>query len=444
MKTERARVGRHGDPIRTVALLATPAAIGGALAAELAGVSGLTVPILGVALGSAVIPWLRSGRARGEIRGEVAGPVVSTAGRALDVADLTDIRGEQAPTRKEAVRPETPSVGSSSAIPEMKDRTGMRIGRYTLEQRLAVGGMGEVWRASHDTLLRPAALKLIRPQAGKKVAGGERLERFRREAMITSSLTSPHTVDLFDFGFEGTTLYLAMELLDGMSLRQLVETHGPIDEARLVYLLRQCCHSLIEAHESGVVHRDIKPENILITRAGRDHDFVKIIDFGLVKQLARGAGRGTLSGDEPAPGRELTAIGARPGTPGYMAPEQIGGDAVDQRADIYALACVAYFALTGQPVFEGTEDSQLMFAHMAEEPEPPSTRLGRAVHPGLEAVIMRCLAKNPLARPMTMEALDDALAALSFPSPWNAARSREWWAAHPRPDKPAPTRKPTG
>lgn len=303
-----------------------------------------------------------------------------------------------------------------------------RIGRYTLEERLAVGGMGEIWRARHDTLLRPAALKVIRPASGQKTPSPERLERFRREAMVTSSLTSPHTVDLFDFGLEDGTLYLAMELLDGLSLRELVETHGPLPEARVAYLMRQACHSLIEAHESGVVHRDIKPENLLVTRAGRDHDFIKVIDFGLVKQLAIGRTRGTLTGEGQAPGRELTAIGARPGTPGYMAPEQFGGDGIDQRADIYALACVAYFALTAQPVFEGTEDGQLMFAHMVVEPDPPSARLGHPIHTGLEAVVMRCLAKNPLDRPHTMAALDAALAELRFEPDWTAEDARRWWA----------------
>jgi serine/threonine protein kinase len=365
-------------------------------------------------------------------------PVPAVLGGALGLAlasVLLAIRGVATPSpRPQTPAPETiaePTGDKSTQPPTSDGPPGLasRIGRYTLEERLAVGGMGEVWRASHDTLLRPAALKVIRAKPGQKTPSRESLERFRREAMVTSSLTSPHTVDLFDFGVEGATLYLAMELLDGMSLLELVEKHGPLAEARVVYLLRQACHSLIEAHEMGVVHRDIKPENLLLTRAGRDHDFVKVIDFGLVKQLAVGRTRGTLTGERQAPGRELTAIGARPGTPGYMAPEQIEGDGIDQRADIYALACVAYYAVTGHPVFEGTEDGQLMFAHMAVDPDPPSERIGRPLHPGFEAVIMRCLAKNPLSRPHTMAAMDQALAELDFDDPWTPEQARRWWAA---------------
>ena len=334
-----------------------------------------------------------------------------------------------APPSLDPVAPSVPAAAPSST-PTI-DQTGIRIGRYTLEERLAVGGMGEVWRASHDTLIRPAALKIIRrPPTEDKARDKEWIERFRREAMVTGSLSSPHTVDLYDFGVEGNVLYLAMELLDGMNLHALVETHGPLEEARVAFLLRQACHSLIEAHEGGIVHRDLKPENLLITRAGRDHDFLKVIDFGLVKQLTSGPTKGRhLTGQMAAV--QLTALGARPGTPGYMAPEQIGGNVVDQRADIYALACVAYYALTGKPVFEGSEDAQLMFAHMEVDADRPSERLGRPIHRGLEDVIMRCLAKNPLQRPESMLALDDALAALVFDPPWTQARARQWWAAHP-------------
>jgi eukaryotic-like serine/threonine-protein kinase len=243
--------------------------------------------------------------------------------------------------------------------------------------------------------------------------------------MVTGSLTSPHTVELYDFGVAGGVLYLAMELLEGLTLQALVERFGPLEEARVAYFMRQACHSLIEAHEGGVVHRDLKPANLLVSRAGRDLDFLKVIDFGLVKEMAMGPGKRRLTGAES--GQELTALGARPGTPGYMAPEQIGGSPIDQRADIYALACVAYFALTGKPVFVATQEAQLMFAHAEADAEPPSQRLGRPVHAGLEALIMRCLAKNPLKRPQSMLELDEALAELRFDEPWSPARARKWW-----------------
>jgi serine/threonine-protein kinase len=221
-------------------------------------------------------------------------------------------------------------------------------------------------------------------------------------------------------------VYLAIEMLEGLTLRALVERYGPLDEARVAYFMRQACHSLVEAHEGGVVHRDLKPDNLLVSKAGRDLDFLKVIDFGLVKELASGPSKRRLTG--PLGGAELTALGARPGTPGYMAPEQIGGSPADQRADIYALACVAYFALTGQQVFVGSDSSQLMFAHLEGDAQAPSARLGRPLHAGLEELVMRCLAKNPLKRPQSMLELDEALAELRFEPPWTPARARRWWA----------------
>jgi serine/threonine-protein kinase len=271
-------------------------------------------------------------------------------------------------------------------------------------------------------------LKLIRRHAcGDAVKDQELMERFRREAVATANLTSPHTVDLYDFGVEGQTLYIAMELLEAASLGGIINKFGPFEESRAVFLLRQACHCLIEAHDNALVHRDIKPDNLLITRAGRDNDFLKVIDFGLVKELSGVTGKRRSTGISRQV--QLTAYGARPGTPGDMAPEQIGGNDIDQRADIYALACVAYFAVTGVPVFEGSADAQLMFAHMQIEPEKPSARAGREIHAGLEAVIMRCLAKDPAARPQSMEELDKALAALEFDPPWSQERAHAWWTA---------------
>jgi serine/threonine-protein kinase len=292
-------------------------------------------------------------------------------------------------------------------------------------KRLGIGGMGEVWRAEHDTLARPAALKVIKRQAlSDPKLEQELLERFRKEAEVTARLSSPHTVVLYDFGVtDDGALYYAMELLEGLSMLAIVQRHGPMGEARVAFLMRHACHSLIEAHERGLVHRDLKPENLFVAHLGRDRDFLKVLDFGLVKEL---------DSHEPVAGKrprqQLTVAGARPGTPGFMAPEQIVGTAsIDQRADIYALGCVMFHALTGSPVFAGDVEAQLLFAHVDVDPETPSQRVGRPLHPGLEAVVMRCLAKDPSARPQTMEAVDELLAALSFERPWSQARARRWW-----------------
>ncbi len=300
------------------------------------------------------------------------------------------------------------------------------VGRYRLVRKLGVGGMGEVWRAEHDTLARPAALKLIKRQRLEDpTLEKEILERFRMEAEVTARLMSPHTVVLYDFGVtEAGVLYYAMELLDGMSVHQLVERYGPLDEARATFLLRQACHSLIEAHDAGLVHRDLKPENLFVAHLGRDEDFLKVLDFGLVKELDTAP----LDPRDKRPRQQLTIAGARPGTPGFMAPEQISGAApIDQRVDVYALGCVAYYMLTGTAVFQGKVAAQVLFAHVDTEPDPPSLRVGHPLHSGLEQIVLRCLAKDPAARP-TMESLDELLATLAFDPPWSQARARHWWA----------------
>ena len=414
---------RSGRMLGIITASGTALLIAVALLAHFAGiglVAPLTLALLAVALllaaTTVVVVMQRQGTSN-----DASGSDAGSATRESELA-TAGVAPELARARASLERPQR----QPTLVPD-GDKTGIVIGKYTLEERVAAGGMGEVWRASHETLIRPTALKLVRHPGGEnKLREAEWIERFRREAIITGNLSSPHTVELYDFGVEGKTLYLAMELLEGMEIRTMVERYGPLGDARAAFLLRQACHSLIDAHESGIVHRDIKPENLFVAKVGRDADFLKVIDFGLVKELAKGPGKArSLTGT--AGGIQLTAIGARPGTPGYMAPEQIDGSAVDQRADIYALACVAYFALTGQPVFEGSQEAQLMFAHVEVEPMPPSERAQRSIHQGLEDVVMRCLSKNPLKRPPTMLALDDALAELTFPEPWSQAKAREWW-----------------
>jgi eukaryotic-like serine/threonine-protein kinase len=267
------------------------------------------------------------------------------------------------------------------------------LGSYRLGELLGRGGMGEVYLATHRMLARPAAIKLIRPEALAGEDGAKAqlaTARFRREAEAAARLKSPHTVQLYDFGVtdEGR-LYLVMELLEGLDLDSLVRRDGPLPAARVVHILRQVCESLEEAHDAGLVHRDIKPANIHLGRVGREPDFVKVLDFGLVKSV-EGTG-----GDDPL----ATIAGMTLGTPAYMAPEMVQSEAIDGRADLYSLGCVAYFLLTGELVFQGDTAIQTMFMHMQQEPVPPSERTQNPIPPALERLILTCLAKQPDDRP---------------------------------------------
>jgi serine/threonine-protein kinase len=297
------------------------------------------------------------------------------------------------------------------------------MGSYHLGELLGRGGMGEVYRATHRMLARPAAIKLIRPE----MLGAENgeppqvtLQRFRREAEAAANLRSPHTVELYDFGVTGDqTMYFVMELLDGMDLHTLVHTHGPLPAERAIYILRQACASLEEAHARGLVHRDIKPANIHVGRLGLQHDFVKVLDFGLVKSMASAANvEQSLA----------TAAGLTPGTPAYMSPEMVLGEAVDARADIYALGCVGYYLLTGAMVFESSSVVQTIAMTLRDEPVPPSQRTKNPIPPALEQLVLACLAKKRDDRPPSAAELSARLAAIET-APWGEEQARGWWDA---------------
>ena len=295
------------------------------------------------------------------------------------------------------------------------------MGSYQLGELLGRGGMGEVYKATHRMLARPAAIKLIRPEmigARDPAAAELAVTRFRREAQVAANLRSPHTVELYDFGVtDDQTLYFVMELLDGMDLDTLVRQHGPLPAGRVVHVLTQACASLDEAHVRGLVHRDIKPANIHVGRLGLVCDFVKILDFGLVKPIADRSLDETLA----------TQAGLIVGTPGYMAPEMVLSDTVDGRADLYALGCVAYYLLTGQQVFDGDTPMKIMAKHLQEPPIPPSQRAQIAVPPKLEQVVLACLAKKPEDRPRSAAELARLLAAADV-EPWTSEQAAEWWA----------------
>ena len=312
------------------------------------------------------------------------------------------------------------------------------MGSYRLVEKLGEGGMGEVWRAEHRMLARGAAIKLIRPAAlGAADAGRARemVKRFEREAQATAALRSPHTIEVYDYGVAGdSTFHYVMELLEGYSLQVLVDRFGPVPPGRAVRLLRQACHSLAEAHANGLVHRDVKPANMFVCRLGLDLDFVKVLDFGLVKL------QGAVARDAEA----LTVEGAFTGTPAYMPPEvALGAEVVDGRADLYALGCVAYWLLTGHRVFETGNAMQMVVDHVRTRPSPPSERTRLAIPPALEAIVLRCLEKDPERRPATASDLSRELAALGIEGTWTEEHAAAWWKDHaPQPSAPASGTKP--
>jgi eukaryotic-like serine/threonine-protein kinase len=311
------------------------------------------------------------------------------------------------------------------------------MGSYRLVERLGKGGMGEVWRAKHRMLARPAAIKLIRPEVlGAKDPDTREmlLRRFEREAQATALMRSSHTMELYDFGMtDDGTFYYVMELLDGFDLNELVERFGPLPAERAVHMLRQVCASLAEAHEAGLIHRDVKPANLYACRYGREVDFIKVLDFGLVKQ-----GRAPEEGAD-----KLTAADISPGgTPAFMSPEQALGDGeVDGRSDIYALGCVAYWLLTGSLVFKGTTPMETIVLHVNREPEPPSRRTTRPVPADLEGIVLACLAKDPADRPQTADELAMRLGSVRVGEEWTPLRAKEWWDTN-RPASPAGAAEP--
>jgi hypothetical protein len=297
------------------------------------------------------------------------------------------------------------------------------LGSYRLEEKLGEGGMGEVWRARHRMLARPAAIKLIRRSGGDGRAGAseEALRRFEREAQVIARLRSPHTVELFDFGMaEDGAFYYVMELLDGLDADSLLRRFGPTPPERTIYLLRQVCHSLSEAQSCGLVHRDIKPANIFLCRYGEEYDFVKVLDFGIVRPTR-----------EP---RDTSPVHTREnavhGTPAFIAPEQAMGAEVDGRADIYATGCVAYWLLTGQFVFTAETPMGLLLAHAHTPPTPPSARTELPIPRALDDLVVSCLAKDPANRPQSARELSLRLAEVEGASAWTQDRAREWWATH--------------
>ncbi|NOT08137.1 MAG: serine/threonine protein kinase [Gemmatimonadales bacterium] len=322
-------------------------------------------------------------------------------------------------------------VGVATVISGVVMRLGRHVtkaremGSYHLGELLDQGGMGAVYRATHRMLARPAAIKVIRPEllaSNRRDAVQLAVKRFHREAEAAASLRSPHTVAVYDFGVtEDGALYFVMELLEGMTLEDIVREDGPMPAGRVVHLLTQVCESLEEAHARGMVHRDIKPANIHVGRLGLRSDFVKVLDFGLVKAVEgrRKDGAATVA----------TEDGITPGTPDYMAPEMTLGDTVDGRVDIYAVGCVAHFLLTGKAVFEAANVFHMIARHLNDAPVPVSAVAKGPVPRALEELILRCLAKQPADRPQSAAELSRALREAGA-EVWGEGEARAWWAAH--------------
>jgi serine/threonine-protein kinase len=290
-----------------------------------------------------------------------------------------------------------------------------RYGQYRLVRKLGEGGMGEVYLAEHQLLKRPCALKLIKAESGSDPIV---LARFEREVQSAARLSHPNTIEIYDYGhtLDGT-FYYVMEYLRGLSLAELVRRDGPLPPGRVIYVFRQICAGLAEAHGLGLVHRDLKPGNVFLAVRGGEADVAKVLDFGLVK-LTQDPGAAELSSD-------MTVSG----TPMYMAPEQALGDrSLDARADIYALGAVLYFALTGRPPFKGPTAFAIMMSQ-ARDPVVPPSQLRPELPADLEQVVLRCLAKKPSDRFPSIKALGDALAACAAAADWGPNRAEAWWAA---------------
>jgi eukaryotic-like serine/threonine-protein kinase len=295
-------------------------------------------------------------------------------------------------------------------------RRARRLGSYRLIEKLGAGGMGEVWRAEHELLVRPAAVKLVRPELGVAPAARRSLlERFEREAQATAALESPHTVELYDFGVsDDGVFYYVMELLRGSDLDSLVHKYGPMPPERVAHILIQACESLDDAHRGGMIHRDIKPANIFLAHRAGVCDFVKVLDFGLVKIEDR---------DDVS----LSRAGEIHGTPAFMAPEIATGEgAVDGRSDLYSLGCVAYWLLTGKLVFDEPTSMKMALAHATRDAVPPSRR-GAVVPPPLERLVMDCLAKDPAARPTIPADLAERLRQSGLAAGWSREHALAWW-----------------
>lgn len=304
---------------------------------------------------------------------------------------------------------------SPNALAALLRRDGRvrQMGPYKLLRQIGEGAISNVYLAQHRMLKRPAAVKVLKTQSTTE----EWTARFQREVQLTSGLHHPNTITIYDYGTgpDGEFWY-AMEYLEGLSLADLVERYGPVGPARTAFILRQACASLWEAHSCGLVHRDIKPQNIMLCEIRGERDFVKVLDFGLVKQV---------SGEDT---RDLTAAMRILGTPLYMSPERIRNPSdADGRADIYALGAVGFFLLTGKRLFETETEHDLTYHVLHTAPRLASECSPFAVPAELDALIGRCLEKDPAARPRSIVEVASVLDGVLVHKPWTRSQIDAWW-----------------
>ncbi len=298
-------------------------------------------------------------------------------------------------------------------------RRAERFGNYIIQRELGSGGMGKVYYASHALLCRPTAIKVlsVEAEADRELA----ISRFEREVTLSSKLTHPNTITIFDYGrTRNANFYYAMEYLEGMDLQRLVSKFGQIPSSRVVFILKQVCGSLAEAHSRKIIHRDIKPSNIFLTVRGDIYDFVKVLDFGLAKEIKQ-TETATLQAKQ----------GGFLGTPNFVAPELIHSkQRADRRADLYNLGAVAHWMLTAQPLFPATSSVEALVGHLKTVPNRPTELSELPVPQLLDDIVMRCLEKDPSKRFQSAEELSAALAAIHFERPWDAVCAKEWWELH--------------
>ena len=318
------------------------------------------------------------------------------------------------------------ALGSALSVIRLRRQMGenRKLGPYRLVRRIGEGGFAAVYLARHDLLKRPTAVKLLKPAR----ATDEMIARFEREVQLASSLAHPNTVEIFDFGrSRDGLLYYAMEYLDGLTVTEVMQKSSapPIPVPRAIHLLRQLCAGLAEAHGKGLVHRDIKPENVMVCRYGGEFDFVKILDFGMVKQVSS------------EHSRDLTGSLRILGTPLYMAPERLRNPAdVDARADIYAVGALAFLMLTGRRLFQSSDDLELTSKILNEEPPRPSAVSAQPIPAELDQLVAACVEKNRERRPRRVADLVEAFDALAPEHRWTQREAEEWWSRRAAPPSP--------